>query len=222
MHTSKHQNKPLAPDAADVAASLPSPARSYKKKIKIIGILAFQGDVIEHAQIINKLGHVPIEVRTLQDLSRCQALIIPGGESTTIGFFLEQTGIGKELIKRAAKGFPIFGTCAGAIVLAKNIVSNIIPPHLNLLDITIKRNAYGKQIDSFYANIPIPQLNIQSLHAAFIRAPIIQKVGSDVEILARHNQEIIMVRSKNIWAATFHPELRGETALHQAFISFCE
>jgi len=193
-----------------------------KSSAKIIGILAFQGDVIEHSQIIRNLGHLPVEVRNTQDLLACQALIIPGGESTTIGFFLEQTGLNKEITSRAAAGMPILGTCAGAIVLAKNIISNIIPPHLGLLDITIERNAYGRQIDSFYTEINIPLLNIQGLQSAFIRAPIIQKVGPKTEILAKHNNQIILVREKNIWAATFHPELRQDNRLHKAFISLCE
>ena len=193
-----------------------------KSSSKIIGILAFQGGVVEHENIIKKLGHISIEVRESKDLKTCRALIIPGGESTTIGFFLEQTGLDKEIIKRAAGGMPVMGTCAGAIVLAKNIVSNIIPPHLGLINMTIHRNAYGKQIDSFYTDLKIPALKIQDLHAAFIRAPIIEKVGPDVEILARHNNGIVLVRQKNIWAATFHAELRGETRLHSAFISLCE
>lgn len=192
-----------------------------KSSPKNIGILAFQGDVIEHKAIISKLGHKPMEVRTVNDLAMCDALIIPGGESTTIGFFLEQTGIGRELTLLATTGFPILGTCAGAIILAKNIESNIVPPHLGLLNITIKRNAYGRQTDSFSTEIDIPGLNIQSLRSAFIRAPIITKTGSDVEILAQHNKEIVLVRTKNIWAATFHPELRNDTRLHAAFISLC-
>lgn len=192
---------------------------------KNIGILAFQGGVIEHASIIQTLGHTPIEVRSAQDLESCQALIIPGGESTTIGFFLEESGINKKLIQLANKGFPILGTCAGAIVLAKHIEANIIPPHLGLLNITIERNAYGRQLDSFYTDLHIPTLDIQDLKAAFIRAPIIKKVEAGVEILATHqsegskHQEIVLVRQKNIWAATFHPELRQDPRLHNLFIS---
>jgi 5'-phosphate synthase pdxT subunit len=194
-----------------------------KMNSKTVGILAFQGGVIEHAEIIRKLGHFPVEVRKPQDLSRCDALIIPGGESTTIGFFLKQTRLDKLIKKRAGEGFPILGTCAGAILLAKNIIGNIIPPHLGLLDITVRRNAYGRQVDSFYADVAIPALNIENLHAAFIRAPIIEKTGPGAKILGYHRQgnsrEIVLVQQGKILAATFHPELRGDGRLHKYFLS---
>ena len=193
--------------------------KTKKSNQKIIGILAFQGGVAEHKKIIEDLGAIAFEVRSIQDLNKCHALIIPGGESTTIGFFLEQTGLAKEIIKRAADGLPILGTCAGAIVLAKNVVGNIIPPHLGLLNITIHRNAYGRQLDSFYADIEIPDLGIRDLHGAFIRAPIIEKTGPDVEILAHHGKEIVLVRQGKIIAATFHPELRGDPRLHAYFLT---
>ncbi len=187
-----------------------------------IGVLAYQGGVIEHVEIIRKLGHTPVEIRNPGELSRCDGLIIPGGESTTIGFFLETTGMDKEITARVEKGMPVFGTCAGAILLAKHIESNIVPPHLGLLDVTIRRNAYGRQVDSFTTELQVPWLGIQDLKTAFIRAPIITKTGPGVEILAKHGEEIVLVRSKNILAATFHPELAGETRLHRAFISLCE
>ncbi len=186
---------------------------------KTIGILAFQGGVAEHAKIITELGHTAVEVRNVEELKKCCALIIPGGESTTIGFFLEQTGMDKEIVRRGTDGFPVFGTCAGAIVLAKTVTGNIIPPHLGLLDITIRRNAYGRQVDSFYTDIRIPRLGIDDLHGAFIRAPIIEKAGAEVEILAHHEHEIVLVRQKNILVSTFHPELRMDGRLHEYFIS---
>lgn len=195
-----------------------------KKNSKTIGILAFQGGVVEHAGIIAGLGHGTVEVRRSEDLSRCDALIIPGGESTTIGFFLEQTGLDKIIKKRADAGMPVFGTCAGAIILAKTIISNVIPPHLGLLDITIRRNAYGRQVDSFYADVEIPSLDIKNLHAAFIRAPVIEKTGAGAKILGYHRQggskEIVLVQQEKILAATFHPELRGDGRLHKYFLSF--
>ena len=190
-----------------------------KPRQKTIGVLAFQGGVDEHTRIIEQLGAVSVEVRSVRDLNECRALIIPGGESTTIGFFLEQTGVGKEIIKRTAAGFPILGTCAGAIILAKNVTGSIIPPHLGLLDMTIHRNAYGRQVDSFYTDIEIPDLRIKDLHAAFIRAPIIEKTGKDVKILARHKKEIVLVRQLKIVAATFHPELRHDVRLHAYFLT---
>ena len=186
---------------------------------KTIGILAFQGDVIEHEKIIISLGHTALQVRSPSDLKACQALIIPGGESTTIGLFLEQTGLNKKIIQSAHAGMPILGTCAGAILLAKTIESNIIPPHLGLINMTIQRNAYGQQLDSFHTDLQIPKLNIKNLKAAFIRAPIIKKVGPGIQILAKHENQIVLVRQKNLWAATFHPELRGDNRLHQDFLS---
>lgn len=189
---------------------------------RTIGVLAFQGGVIEHVEIIRKLGQTAVEIRNPGELSRCDGLIIPGGESTTIGFFLETTGMDKAMTASVLKGMPVFGTCAGAILLAKNIESNIVPPHLGLLDISIRRNAYGRQVDSFTTELQVPSLGIQDLKTAFIRAPIITKTGPGVEILAKHGEEIVLVRSKNILAATFHPELAGETRLHKAFISLCE
>lgn len=194
-----------------------------KKNSKTVGILAFQGGVIEHAEIIRKLGHSTVEVRRPEDFSACDGLIIPGGESTTIGFFLEQTGLDKLIKKHAVQGLPILGTCAGAIVLAKNVIGNIVPPHLGLLDITISRNAYGRQVDSFYADIEIPALDVKDLHAAFIRAPIIEKTGPGAKILGFHLQgnskEIVLVQQGKILAATFHPELRGDGRLHEYFLS---
>jgi pyridoxal 5'-phosphate synthase pdxT subunit len=186
--------------------------------MKTVGILAFQGNVIEHAAIIGDLGQRSKEVRSVKDLEDCDRLIIPGGESTTIGFFLENSGLMEELRKRAKKGFPIFGTCAGTIILAKNIIGDSVPPHLGLMDITVRRNAYGKQIDSFHADLNIPSLKLSDLHAAFIRAPIIEKVGPEVKVLAKYKNNIVLVRQNNLLAATFHPELRGDTRLHKYFI----
>jgi len=190
-----------------------------KNSLKNIGILAFQGDIIEHKTIIAKLGHKTVEVRKPKDLDPCDALIIPGGESTTIGFFLEKTGLDNEIKKRAASGLPILGTCAGTIVLAKNIIGTIIPPHLGLLDITIRRNAYGQQVDSFYSDLEIPSRHIKNLHAAFIRAPIIEKTGPKVKTLAVHQKEIVLVQQGKILGATFHPELRQDSRLHEYFLS---
>ena len=205
-----------------------------KVQVKKIGILAFQGDVAEHSRIIEKLGHQSMEVRTIADLDKVDALIIPGGESTTIGFFLETTGLGEEIKRRAIPNtpsedwlvapLPIWGTCAGAIILAKKIESHIIPSHLGLMDMTVARNAYGSQIDSFYTSIDIPALGIQDLKAAFIRAPIITEVHvrhhlSQPEILARHQGKIVLVQQGKLLASTFHPELTNDQRLHEYFIN---
>ncbi len=175
--------------------------------------------MIEHAAIIKKLGRRHKEVRCVKDLTGCHSLIIPGGESTTIGFFLENSGLMAQIREMGKKGFPIFGTCAGTIMMAKKITGNSVPPHLGLMDITVRRNGYGRQIDSFYADLKIPELKINNLQAAFIRAPIIEKTGPEVKIMAKHNNHIVLVLQKNMLAATFHPELRMDTRLHEYFIS---
>lgn len=212
--------KATAQKGRKLAKACASQTLSNMKKKQNIGVLAFQGDVIEHRKIIEKLGHNFIGVQTLKELAKIDRLIIPGGESTTIGLFLEQTGLGETIKKMASdhkNPLPIWGTCAGAIVLAKKIKSKIIPPHLDLMDITIQRNAYGNQIDSFTAKINIPKLKITNLESTFIRAPIILNVDPQVEILARHRDKIVLVKQNLLVAGTFHPELCGETRLHEWF-----
>ncbi len=183
-----------------------------------VGILAFQGGVIEHKKILSKLGAETQEVRSIKELEICNALIIPGGESTTIGFFLEESGLMKVIQKKATENFPIWGTCAGAILLAKHIKADIIPPHLGLMDITVERNAYGRQLASFSTGLEIPELKIKNLQAAFIRAPIIKSVQGKAKILAELKKDIVLVQEGNLLASTFHPELVGETRLHQYFL----
>ena len=189
---------------------------------KNIGILAFQGGVIEHEKILSELGVNTKEVRTTKDFETCDALIIPGGESTTIGFFLEESGLMKAIKNKGTNKFPIWGTCAGAILLAKDIKADIIPPHLNLMDITIKRNAYGRQLSSFTSELEIAKLKIKDLKAAFIRAPIIVSVQGNAQILAKHQNEIVLVQEGNLLASTFHPELVGETRLHKYFLELIQ
>ncbi|MCC7197588.1 pyridoxal 5'-phosphate synthase glutaminase subunit PdxT [Candidatus Peregrinibacteria bacterium] len=185
---------------------------------KTIGVLAFQGGVIEHKKILSQIGAITKEVRSIQDLETCNALIIPGGESTTIGFFLQESGLMKVIQQKAKENFPIWGTCAGAILLAKHIKADIIPPHLGLMDITVERNAYGRQLSSFEAELEIPELKIKDLQAAFIRAPIITSVLGKAKVLAKHKNDIVLVKEGNLLASTFHPELVGETRLHQYFL----
>jgi len=189
---------------------------------KTIGIIAFQGGVIEHVKAIESLKQQALEVRNPEDLASCDALIIPGGESTTIGFFMEQSGLLEAIKKRAIKGMPIWGTCAGAILLAKNIQSEIVPPHLELMDITVKRNAYGSQMESFHTEIDITSLGMKKLKVAFIRAPIIKKMNKKVEVLAFHEGKPVLVKEVNLIASTFHPELRSENGLHKYLISLCK
>lgn len=185
---------------------------------KTIGILAFQGGVIEHKKILSVLGATTKEIRSTKDLENCNALIIPGGESTTIGFFLQESGIMEVIQIKAKENFPIWGTCAGAILLAKHIKADIVPPHLELMDMTVERNAYGRQLSSFTTEIQIPELKITNLHAAFIRAPIITSTSGKAKVLAKVKNDIVLVLEGNLLASTFHPELVEETRLHKYFL----
>lgn len=164
-----------------------------------IGVLALQGAFVEHIKVLNKLGVQFSEVRTVEDLKNIDGLIIPGGESTTMNLLIGE-------IKKHMKNLPIFGTCAGAILLSQQ----------NLLDIEVERNAYGSQLDSFEDDFKFLGANF---HGIFIRAPKIVKVGPKVEILAKNSKdEIVLVREKNYLAATFHPELTEDTRIHEYFI----
>jgi len=175
---------------------------------KTVGVLDFQGGVEEHLLIIDRLGKKSVKVLSKEDLDGCDALIIPGGESTVIGHFLLESGLDKEIVARVEMGMSVMGTCAGAILLET----------LNLIDIEVERNAYGKQLDSFYSEIDVKGVGI--IESAFIRAPKINSVGKEVEVLAVCNGDPVLVKQNNIIASTFHPELRGETKLHKFFLGF--
>lgn len=186
-----------------------------------VGILAFHGDFAEHIDLLGSMGVHSIEVRSLKDLEKVDRLIIPGGESTVMARFLEETGVGEEIKKRTGKSskhpLAVFGTCAGAILVAKNATGKKAPPPLRLIDIDVDRNAYGTQMNSFETEIKVRGLK-RPLPAAFIRAPKITRVGSSVEILSVHDSTPVLVRQGRVLAATFHTEVRGETALHEMFL----
>ncbi len=176
-----------------------------------VGILALQGDVREHKYVLLKgapdLVDQVIEVRYPEQLDYLDALIIPGGESTTFSTLMEYMDLFAPLKERIENGLPVFGTCAGLILLAKNVVDKKEGQlTLGVLDVTVKRNAYGRQVDSFEADISIKGLD-KPYRAIFIRAPMIEEVGEGVEVLAEHNGKPILVRQGNILGATFHPEL---------------
>ena len=186
----------------------------------VVGVLAFQGDFAEHMQVLNRL-HVPsLEVRTKDDLSKIDALIIPGGESTVIAKFLVSTGVGRELQRRISdRGHPlaVYGTCAGAIVLARKAIGKNAPRTLNLIDITVDRNAYGTQIESFETVLNVRGIK-EPLSVAFIRAPKITRCGRKVEVLADDQGLPVLVRQGRVLVGTFHPEVRAETAIHRYFL----
>ncbi len=193
-----------------------------------IGVLALQGDFREHRQVLSRLGVEAPEVRRLADLDGLDGLIIPGGESTTIGKLLALEGMLEPLRARIAQGFPVYGTCAGMILLAREVLGRALlegepQPTLGLLDIAVQRNAFGRQVDSFEADLAIPVLGERPFRAVFIRAPRIVRVGPAVEVLATlPDGEPVAVRQDQILATAFHPELTDDPRVHQYFLSLVE
>lgn len=182
-----------------------------------IGVLAVQGAFREHLAVLTGLGIEAVEVRKKEELDGIEGLVLPGGESTTIGKLLVDYEL-LDLIKvMALEGMPIFGTCAGAIILAKKILGNN-QQHLGLMDIQIKRNAYGRQIDSFEADLEIPVLGREAFPGVFIRAPLISQVGPGVDILATYRESIVLARQGSLLAAAFHPEMTSDARLHRYFL----
>jgi pyridoxal 5'-phosphate synthase pdxT subunit len=181
-----------------------------------IGILAVQGDFEAHAAMLAEMGVETVEVRTVNDLDGCDGLILPGGESTTQLQFLQEEGLYDAVRKFASDGGPIFGTCAGAILLAKR-VKNPEQPSLGLLDMTVLRNAYGRQVASDVVT-GASTLKSEPMEMVFIRGPIIENVGDGVEVLAEYASKPALVQKGKILAATFHPELTSDTTVHQHFL----
>ena len=183
-----------------------------------IGVLAMQGDFQEHREMLRRMGLDPQEVRLPDHLDGLDGLIIPGGESTTIVRLMCSSGLLEPLRKLARDGFPIWGTCAGMILLAKRLDETGIPA-LQAMDITVRRNAFGRQVDSFETDVPIPALGGDPFHAVFIRAPIIEEVGPAVEVLARlPDGTPVAARERRLLATAFHPELTPDTRLHRFFL----
>ena len=183
-----------------------------------IGILALQGDVREHATALRDVGAEPVEVRLPRDLVGLDGLILPGGESTTMRKLIDLYGLRDPIMALARGGAPLYGTCAGMILLADRIADGD-EPVLKLLDITVQRNAYGRQLDSFEADLSIPSLGDEPLHGVFIRAPVVSEVGPSVEVLARDpDGRPIAVRQGRVMATAFHPELTGDRRLHRLLL----
>ncbi len=183
-----------------------------------IGVLALQGDFAEHAATLRKLGVEPVEVRLPADLRHLHGLIIPGGESTTITRLMVSYGLLDPLRALAQGGFPIWGTCAGAIVLAREAIG-LDQPNIGAMDITVRRNAFGSQIDSFEIDLPMAALGPRPFHAVFIRAPVIEATGPEVEVLARlPDGRVVATRQGRLLATSFHPELTADLRLHQYFL----
>ena len=176
------------------------------------GVLALQGDFREHARVFADAGATPIEVRTAEQLAQVDCLAIPGGESTTIAKLARAYDLVEPLRARAAEGMPVLGTCAGMIVLATEVLGG--EPLFALMDITVRRNAYGRQVDSFEADIDVRGVD-HAVRGVFIRAPWIERVGADVEVLATFEERPVVLEQGNLVVASFHPELVGETGLHE-------
>jgi pyridoxal 5'-phosphate synthase pdxT subunit len=188
-----------------------------------IGVLAVQGDFAEHAAMLRRADPdvVVREVRTPRDLQDLDGLIVPGGESTTIGKLLVAYGLEKPIQEAAEHGLPLWGTCAGMILLAREIVGGEPDGRIGLMDLTVQRNAFGRQIDSFEVDLPFTGLD-HPIHAVFIRAPLVQRLGPEAEALATlPDGRVVAARQDNLLATAFHPELTPDVSLHRWFIDAC-
>lgn len=185
-----------------------------------VGVLALQGAFREHVAAVTRLGATAREVRQLKDIDGIDALIIPGGESTTMGKLLNEWNMLEPLRQRILDGMPVYGSCAGLILLCCEI-ENSDQPRLGVLDATVRRNAFGRQVDSFETDLNIPEIGADPIPAVFIRAPVITGVGAGVTVLAEVKGQAVAVRQNNILATSFHPELTPDTRMHSYFLSFC-
>jgi 5'-phosphate synthase pdxT subunit len=180
------------------------------------GVLALQGDFREHAAMLAQAGATPIEVRNAAQLADVQCLVLPGGESTTISKLARAYELVEPIRVRAAEGMPIFGTCAGMILMAQRVDG--LDPLLELIDIGVQRNAYGRQVESFEADLAVETID-HPVRGVFIRAPRITDLGPDIRVLAEHEGVPVVVEQGNMLVASFHPELAGETALHSYLLA---
>jgi len=196
--------------------------------VRRVGVLALQGAFIEHEKVLRLLGVETVEVRLPEHVEGLDGLIIPGGESTTIGQMAERWNLLEPIRALARSGRPLWGTCAGMILIAKEVVDGVPgQPLLELMDIAIRRNAFGRQVDSFEADLEVPVLGEPPFHAVFIRAPVIERVGKEVEVLARLEPApsgaegdggVVAVRQGNLLATAFHPELTDDDRFHRYFL----
>ncbi|MBM3675716.1 MAG: pyridoxal 5'-phosphate synthase glutaminase subunit PdxT [Actinobacteria bacterium] len=184
-----------------------------------VGVLALQGAFREHREVLDALGVDAVEVRTPEHLGGADALILPGGESTTVSRLLDTSGLRAPLAVALADGLPAFGTCAGLILLAREVLDgrpDQVP--LAAVDLAARRNAYGRQVDSFEAPLAVRALSGGPFPGVFIRAPAIVSLGPHVEVLAEHDGEPVLAREGAVWVSTFHPELAGDLRLHERFL----
>jgi 5'-phosphate synthase pdxT subunit len=183
-----------------------------------VGVLALQGAFREHRLMLERCGAEAVEVRKPEDLVDIDGLVIPGGESTTIGKLLVEWGLMEPIKERAAAGMPIYGTCAGMILLATDIVGSD-QPRLGLMDISVRRNAFGRQRESFEADLEVSDFGAAPVRAVFIRAPYIERVGPGVRVLAAVGDHVVIARQGQFLVTAFHPELTGDDRIHKYFIA---
>lgn len=182
-----------------------------------VGVLALQGAFAAHSDCLTSIGVQSIEVRTPEQLNSVDALLMPGGESSTMSQLLESSGLFDPISTCIADGMPVFGTCAGMILLASEILDGRSDQRsFSAIDISVRRNAFGRQVDSFESAI---KSSVGDFHGVFIRAPRIERVGDEVEVLGRIHNEPVLVRQGNVLAASFHPELSNDARLHEYFVS---
>ncbi len=211
------------PGMALSQAAAPAQASAATAGTVRLGVLALQGDVREHSRALAAAGARVVEVRRVCDLDAVDGLVLPGGESTTIGRLLRVFELLEPLRDAIAAGLPVFGSCAGMILLARDVLDGRPgQPLLGGLDVVVRRNAFGRQVDSFEAEIDVTGVAGGPVRAVFIRAPWVEKIGDEVEVLGRVGDRIVAVRQDNVLATAFHPELTGDTRIHQLFVSMVE
>jgi 5'-phosphate synthase pdxT subunit len=187
-----------------------------------VGVLGLQGDVREHARLIEAAGATAVVVKHAEEIDEIAGLIVPGGESTTIGKLLDRFWMLGPIRERSRAGLPLYGTCAGAILMASEVRGGEPVPHsIGVMDIAIVRNAYGRQVDSFETDLDVRGFD-GSLRSVFIRAPVIEEVGSEVEVLAAYEDHPVLVRQDGMLASTFHPEIAGDERVHRLFMELIE
>jgi pyridoxal 5'-phosphate synthase pdxT subunit len=182
-----------------------------------IGVLALQGDYQKHIEVLTRLGAEAVPVRTADEVRGLDGLIIPGGESTTIGKLMRRFGVDDAILEKVEAGMPLYGTCAGLILMA-NDIEDSDQHRLGLLDITVRRNAFGRQVDSFEADMQVPELGPDPIRAVFIRAPFVTEVRDGVKTLASINGKAVLIQRGKLLASSFHPELTDDTRLHEYFL----
>jgi 5'-phosphate synthase pdxT subunit len=183
-----------------------------------VGVLALQGDVVEHLAALERAGARAVPVKTAADLAAVDALVVPGGESTTVMKLLDRFGLARPIVERVRAGMPFWGTCMGLIVAAHD-VADLEQPTLDLIDVTVRRNAFGRQNESAEIDLDVPALGERPFPAIFIRAPWIERVGPRVELLAERGGHGVMVRQGNVLGTSFHPELTTDPRVHEYFLT---